>query len=171
MANGEYDGHTPHPYQSAPEEKSMGHEHTFDVDEGDTEAIFATVLKLSGKVARRLRQGKYECKRITLKIRYNDFSTFTHQITLDHFTNDEGDIYRNALKCYREAYSGGRKLRLIGVRGSILKPTADSYSTFQPDIFQSSLMTKKHCVLRAADTIRDKFGEKALFYCGIAEAR
>ena len=164
MANGEYRGTVSNPYEIDREDKSIGHERTFSQDVNDAQAISSTLLKLSTKVARRLRQGKYQGKRVTLKLRYSDFTTLTHQISLNYFTNDEEEIYREAVGCWEKAYSSGKAVRLIGVRVSQLRKTADSYSTFQGDLFKGRTAWKKNLVLRAADAIRDKFGERALFY-------
>ncbi len=168
MANGEYDGRVARPFEQQPEDKSVGHERTYRQDVSDSGTMAATLLELSSLAARRLRQGNYEGRRVTVKIRYGDFSTFTHQATMNYFTNDEGEIYRVALKCWDEAYVAGREVRLIGVRVSHLRKTSDSYSTFQGDLFKGEVGTKKHRVLRAADSIKDRFGEKALYYAGVA---
>ena len=167
MANGEYQGTVSNPYGRAREDKSMGHERTFSEDVNDGETIISTLLRLSGKAARRLRQGNYQGKRVTLKLRYSDFTTFTHQTSLNYFTNDEGEIFREAVKCWEEAYSVGKAVRLIGVRVSQLRKTADSYSAFQGDLFKGRTALKKNLVLKAADAIRDKFGEGILYYGGV----
>jgi DNA polymerase IV len=113
-----------------------------------------------------LREGKYLGRRITLKLRYADFTTPNHQRSLDYFTNDEEYIFKVAEKCFREIFSPGSSIRLIGIRISHLQKTSDSYSIFQQDLFHGEIASKKNLVLKAADTIRDKYGDNCLFYAG-----
>lgn len=167
MANGEFKGRVVRPFEKQAEDKSVGHERTFPRDVSDHRVFASTLLELSEKAARRLRQGNYDGRRITVKIRYRDFSAYTHQTSMNYFTNDEGEIFREAVRCWEEAYIPGREVRLIGVRVSHLRKTSDSYSTFQGDLFKGEVGAKKHRALRAADTIKDRFGEKALYYAGI----
>jgi DNA polymerase-4 len=169
MANGDYEGIISANFREQPEDKSVGHSCTLSRDISDMESIRATLLELSCKVARRLRQGNFQGKRVTLTLRYQDFSTYTHQASLNYFTNDEAEIYREAVKCLDESYSPGRAVRLLGVRVSHLQKAPNTYSAYQTDLFLGSLAVKKHCVLKAADDIRDRFGEKALYYGGVAE--
>lgn len=169
MANGEYEHSIALPYRNQPEDKSAGHETTYEEDITDPGRIIATILHLSGKVARRLREKSYQGKRVTLKLRYADFTTLTHQSTLNYLTDDEGEIYKEARNCFSEIYLKGNPVRLVGVRVSHLQKTADPYAAYQNDFFEGVRSAKKHQVLKAADNIRDKFGEKSLFYCGAAE--
>ena len=169
MANGEYEHSISIPYSIQPEDKSAGHETTFRKDCADSVRMISTLLHLSGKVARRLREKNYQARRVTVKIRYSDFSTLTHQTSLNYFTNDEEELFKEARKCFREAYKEGEPVRLIGVRASHLQKTADTYASYQTDLFLGPRSTKKHMVLKAADSIKDKYGEKALYYVGTME--
>jgi len=166
LANGIYDESVVKMFGEHREEKSVGHESTFCQDESDTDKIITVLLKLCTKAARRLREGKYLGRRITLKLRYADFTTLNHQRSLDYFTNDEEYIYKVAEKCFREIYSPGASIRLIGIRVSHLQKIPDSYSSFQPDMFKGEIASKKNLVLKAADNIRNKFGDDSLFYAG-----
>jgi DNA polymerase-4 len=72
LANGE--GETGiHPGYEESTEKSMGHEHTFDIDETNKLRLEGTLLHLCEKVARRLRLSEYKGYTITLKIRLPNF--------------------------------------------------------------------------------------------------
>ena len=165
LANGEHTGEvTPMGLES--EEKTMGHESTFRQDTDDVEYIKAVLLKLSEDAARRLRRGGFKGRRVTLKLRYADFSTLTHQRSMNYLTNEEGDIYREACKCLEEALIPHRKVRLVGVRVSHLQKTGDSYSVFQGDFFKSGSEAKKLQALKAVDSLRDRFGEKVMRYAG-----
>ena len=165
LANGIYDGSVML-FGDQHVEKSVGHERTFSVDEGSVEEMLSTLLRLSTKAARRLREGKYLGRRITLKLRYTDFTTINHQTSMNFFTNNEDEIYLTVKKCFDEVYEPGKKIRLIGVRVSHLQQTTDSYSSYQGDLFRGEVASKKNLVLKAADTLRDKFGDEVLYYAG-----
>ena len=62
--------------------KSVGHEHTFDVDTSDPEQIERTLLAMSEGVAGRLRDAGVKATTITVKIRDTTFRTITRQRTL-----------------------------------------------------------------------------------------
>jgi DNA polymerase-4 len=166
LALGEYDGDASD-FEADREDKSVGHEHTFGQDVSDINILISSLLKLSSKAARRLRQGSYCGKRVTLKLRYSDFSTFNHQITLNFFTSDEAEIFQSAVKCLKEIYLIPRPVRLIGVRVSQLKKSPNPYSSYQTDLFKGKTSLKKNLVLKASDLIRDRFGEDALYYAGM----
>jgi len=59
------------PYAELPEEKSMGHERTFREDTDDRRLLEGTLLELSDKVARRLRQNSACGRVVVLKLRYS----------------------------------------------------------------------------------------------------
>ena len=83
---------------------------------------------------------------------------------MNYFTNEEGDIFHEACKCFHEIIQPGREIRLVGVRVSHLQKISDSYAVFQGDFFKDPGESKKLIALKAVDELRDKFGEKVLRY-------
>ncbi|MCK5492981.1 MAG: DNA polymerase IV, partial [Candidatus Omnitrophica bacterium] len=57
--------------------KSISHEHTFQKDVNNKEVIENFLINLSEKVSSRLRENELKAKVITLKVRLDDFSTYT----------------------------------------------------------------------------------------------
>src|SRR5690606_617757 len=58
-------------------EKSLGHEHTFEVDVSDRAQLDRELLRLSTRVGARLRAGGIEAGTLALKLRFADFTTIT----------------------------------------------------------------------------------------------
>src|SRR6266487_3437656 len=92
--------------------KSIGHEHTFDVDTSDREQIERTLLAMSEGVAGRLRDSGVRASTITVKIRDTTFRTITRQRTLAEPTDLTEPIFRTALDLARPEVRGVR-IRLL----------------------------------------------------------
>ncbi|MDI6807803.1 MAG: DNA polymerase IV [Candidatus Eisenbacteria bacterium] len=143
------------PYFDGIEPKSMGHEHTFSQDVSDNETIEGTLLRLSEQVSRRLRKDDYESKTVRIKIRYSDFTTFTRQQVLDSSTDDAQVIFRAALRLYN-LNAGQKAVRLLGVSACNLTRRNEH----APGLFSTE--EKKKDLVRAVDSLRDRFGENVL---------
>ena len=100
--------------------KSVGHEHTFDVDTRDREIIERTLL---GDGRRRRRRGcappASRPATVAVKIRDSSFRTITRQRTLAEPTDMTEPIFRSALELARPEVRGIR-VRLLGVTASNL---------------------------------------------------
>ena len=82
--------------------KSVSHEHTFSIDVSDREVLETTLAKLVEKVCRRLREYGLHARRIQLKLRYADFSTFTRARTLEHPTQIDAELLPIARELFRQ---------------------------------------------------------------------
>jgi DNA polymerase-4 len=87
-------GVDPDPVGGRDAAKSVGHEHTFDVDTSDREAIERTILAMSEGVAGRLRDSGVKAATVTVKIRDSSFRTITRQRTLSEPTDLTDPIFR-----------------------------------------------------------------------------
>jgi len=101
-------------------EKSIGHETTFEDDILDTAEIRRELLRLSGKVAIRLRAAGMVARTVVLKLRFEDFSTVTRSRTLPEPTDLGRTLYETVRGVYEEFAPEGRPVRLVGVRGEQL---------------------------------------------------
>ena len=97
--------------------KSIGHEHTFDVDTSDPEIIERTLLAMAEGVASRLRSAGLRAGTIHVKVRDSSFRTTTRQRTLADPTDLTDPIWRTALELARPELRG-RRIRLLGVSAS-----------------------------------------------------
>ena len=134
--------------------KSIGHEHTFDVDTSDREIIERTLLGMSEGVAGRLRDSGVRASTITVKIRDTTFRTITRQRTLSDPTDLTDPIFRTALELARPEVRGLR-IRLLGVTASGIGER-EQLSLFGADD------TRRRKLTEAADEVRHRFGERAI---------
>ena len=68
-----------------------------------------------------MKEEGYRGRTVTLKIRFNDFKTYTRAKTLSQHTDSEGEIRRAAFDCLGRLELK-KKVRLIGVRiGNLTK--------------------------------------------------
>jgi len=137
--------------------KSIGHEHTFDVDTSDREQIERTLLAMSEGVAGRLRDSGVRASTITVKIRDTTFRTITRQRTLTD------PIFRTALELARPEVRGLR-IRLLGVTASGLGGR-EQMALFPADD------PRRRKVTEAADSVRHRFGDRAITRARLVGAR
>lgn len=105
------------------DEKSIGHEVTFEHDVRDDAALERELLRLSSRVAARLRRGGWVARTVGVKIRFGDFRTLTRSQTLAEPSDVAERIAREARALFAAAATGGAGIRLIGVRAENLLPT------------------------------------------------
>jgi len=97
-------------------EKSIGAEHTFDTDVDDPEIVRRELLRLSERVAARLRAAGVRSRTLSIKIRYADFRTVTRARTLGEATDVGRDVYATAADLYDALGLVRPRIRLVGVR-------------------------------------------------------
>jgi DNA polymerase IV len=134
--------------------KSIGHEHTFDVDTSDREVIERTLLGMSEGVAGRLRDSGVRATTVTVKIRDSTFRTITRQRTMPSATDLTEPIYRAALELARPEVRGLR-VRLLGVTASGLA-AREQLSLFATDD------ARRRRAVEATDAVRHRFGDRAI---------
>jgi DNA polymerase-4 len=134
--------------------KSVGHEHTFDVDTTDREVIERTLLAMADGVAGRLRSAGVRAGTIAVKIRDSSFRTVTRQRTLAEPTDMTEPIYRTALELARPEIRGIR-VRLLGVTASHLG-AREQLAMFSADD------PKRRRAIEAADAVRKRYGDDAM---------
>ncbi|TFC53137.1 DNA polymerase IV [Cryobacterium sp. TMT1-21] len=98
------------------EEKSVGHEVTFEHDVNDLARLRSELLRQADAVAVRLRSAGLVGRCVVLKLRYPDFSTVTRSRTLAEPTNVGRRIYEEAAASFDLLAVKGIRVRLIGVR-------------------------------------------------------
>ena len=140
--------------------KSIGHEDTFKEDIRDLKIIRKELLSLATRVGARLRRHELEGKTVSVKVKFNDFSTNTRSVTLPETTSDSMEIYRHGLELLNKTNAGSTPLRLLGISVSNLSP---GDRTQQLTLFGSDLDKKRKKELcRAVDQLNRKFGGKTV---------
>ncbi len=139
------------------ETKSISKEITFTHDVTDGDILRRTLRKMCDGVGWRLRTEKLRGTTVKVKLRWEDFTTLTRQITLNHPTDSDTEIYETALILFHQNWPKGRRVRLLGV----------GVSGFDVHEAQLELWGKPESPVKkvdsklqnALDKLRDKFGE------------
>jgi DNA polymerase IV len=134
------------------EQKSMSHENTFDKDYTDVDFLHKELVRLTEKTCYGLREDEKLTGCVTVKIRYNDFETFSKQEVIDYTALDD-ELIAKAKDIFNKSYQKGRPVRLIGVRFSQLISF-----TMQMSLFDNKI--EKLQLYKAVDDIKDRFGAK-----------
>jgi DNA polymerase-4 len=150
-------GIDPDPVAGRDPAKSVGHEHTFDVDTSDRETIERTLLAMAEGVSGRLRAAGLRAGTVTVKIRDTTFRTITRQRPLAPPTDLTEPIWQAALALARPELRGMR-VRLLGVTCSNFD-ASDQLGLFADAPGDAE---RRRRVIEAADRIRHRYGERAV---------
>ena len=137
------------------EEKSVGHEVTFETDITDAEVLRRELLRLSVQVAARLKTAGIVGGTVVLKLRYADFTTITRSRKLSEPTDLGRRIFEEVRASY-DALGAHRSVRLIGVR---VEQLADS-GGHQLGLWDFDESWRE--AERAIDGVSEKFGRGAV---------
>jgi DNA polymerase IV len=139
-------------------DKSMGADETFGRDTDDREAILREVLRLSAKVAGRMRTAGVAGRTVTLKVRFADFTTITRSRTLAEATDVTQEIHRAASRLFDALGLQRARVRLVGVRVEGLVPR----STVQRQLVLGEREHGWSDADRAVDRATRRFGSAAV---------
>jgi DNA polymerase-4 len=120
-------GRDPRPVVPEQAEKSVGAEETFATDVDDPVVVRRELLRLSERVAARLRSAGVLGRTVVVKIRFADFTTITRSRTLPEHTDVARVVYATASGLYAALGLDRARLRLVGVRVEGLTDAADGY--------------------------------------------
>ncbi|MEE9240501.1 MAG: DNA polymerase IV [bacterium] len=140
--------------------KSIGKETTFGEDQEDALHLDAVLSRLAEQAAARLRRKNMEARGITLKIRFEDFETYTRATQLDFSTAIDRPIIEAARILLKRAIKEnalGRKVRLLGIYLTGLVPP-----DIQPRLFEDEGRLRETRLVETMDAVRERFGEGAL---------
>ena len=139
------------------EAKSVSAETTFDEDLSDPRRLTAILRSLSEKVSRRLKQQGLAGRTVTLKLKTADFRLRTRSRQLSDPTRLADRIFHEGNTLLAKEADGTR-YRLIGIGVSEF---ADPNLADPVDLVDPSA-TKRAAAEAAMDTIRGKFGNRAV---------
>ena len=133
--------------------KSFSNEVTYSKDQNTEEVLLSTLRNLSEQVGRRLRKRNLAGTTIQIKLRWSDFTTITRQTTLSSPTNLDQEIYEAVETIFKQNWTMGKFVRLIGV----------GVSNLGPPIHQLSFWDDEHeermNLIKAVDRLRERFGK------------
>ncbi|MFC5382241.1 DNA polymerase IV [Aquipuribacter nitratireducens] len=96
--------------------KSIGADETFARDVDDPRVVHREILRLSERVASRVRADAKVGRTVVLKVRFADFTTITRSRTLRAPTDVSRDVYAAAVGAYDALGLDRARIRLVGVR-------------------------------------------------------
>ncbi len=137
---------------------SMGANETFGRDTDDREVIARELLRLSARVAGRMRTAEVAGRTVTVRVRFADFTTITRSRTLPEATDVTHEIYRAALRLYDALGLQRARLRLVGVRMEGLVPRSSVYRQLVLGEREQGWAEAD----RAVDRARLRFGSEAV---------
>jgi DNA polymerase-4 len=95
--------------------KSCGTENTFTCDLVDVEEIRREIGEMAREDAGWLERKALVCRTVTIKVRYDDFTTITRSHSAVPATSDGNVLARRAIALLEKTEAGVRPVRLLGV--------------------------------------------------------
>jgi DNA polymerase-4 len=153
------------------ETKSIGNEETFPTDIRERAALEREIVRLSDRVAGRLRKSGLEARTITLKLRFGDFTTITRSRTQPASTALSTEIAAIARELLAPI-DVAPGIRLIGVSSSQLAPPSERQGVLDLDGDDPDTDRERRGAVEAAiDEVRARFGNDALRSTALVPAR
>ncbi len=138
--------------------KSIGHETTFGDNRTDPDMLRQDLLGLTESAAYRLRRRRFFARGVTLKLRFDDFTTITRSATLDRPTDLTDELYRAVRGLFDKwADASFQPVRLIGFSAG---PLTDQPG--QLELFEDPRRRKQARIDQALDGIADRFGAQTV---------
>jgi DNA polymerase-4 len=134
--------------------KSISTEHTFGRDTNDVASLETVIISMTEDLCYKMRNENFITSCISIKIRYEDFSTFNQQIKVS-YTSADHLLIKQVKQLFKQLYQKGRLVRLIGIRLSELIK-----GHHQIDLFDDS--ENQIQLYKALDVINNKYGSKTV---------
>ncbi|MFM7596768.1 MAG: DNA polymerase IV [Actinomycetota bacterium] len=144
-------------------EKSIGNEETFARDIDDPQLIHRELLRLSQKVAARVRAHEVLGRTVVIKVRFADFTTISRSRTLPEPTDVGQEVYEVARDLYDALGLQRARIRLVGVRleGLVGDGERVEQLTLDDGLTGPSTADRRAAEV-AADRLRDRFGHEVV---------
>jgi DNA polymerase IV (DinB-like DNA polymerase) len=114
---------------TSPSIKSISSETTFDEDVLDKSKIMEAFDSIIRDVHARLESQRMLFRTVGIKVRLEDFETFTRARTHSRYTNERSILEEDVKRLFREFENSPRKIRLVGVRVSTLRSLGSEQET------------------------------------------
>ena len=148
-------------------ERSVGSQETFDRDTDDLDLIGTELLRLSARVASRMRAARLVGRTVTLGVRFADFRSITRSLTLRAPTDVTSELHVAALTLLRALRLERPRIRRVSVRVEGLIDVDLAWS--QPALDEPELGWRE--AERAADAAVAKFGPHAVSRAALTRRR
>jgi len=154
-------GIDPRPVITGRHAKSLSHETTFATDTSNREFLLAHLLHLTELVAARLRLHHHQGRTISIKVRYDDFSTLTRSRTIANATCNTQAIWAVVKALFMENVDPHQAVRLVGVNVGGFNDQ-DNHKPQQTDMFDAQATKRDDKIDVVTDAINNRFGETLL---------
>jgi len=124
----------------------------------DAATLRRTLRRLADGVGAQVRHEGLSGTTIKIKLRWEDFTTLTRQVTLDHTTDQDGEIAEVALRLLEEHWPPGRPVRLIGVGISGFETPHRQLGLWD----DRGAMEQNRRLQSTLDALRERFGSDAV---------
>ncbi|MFF1830976.1 DNA polymerase IV [Paenarthrobacter sp. NPDC058040] len=158
-------GVDPRPVTPSRLEKSIGAEETFSTDTADGALLNRELLRLSHRVAGRLRSAGMLARTVALKLRYSDFSTVTRSRTVQTPMDSAQLIYQVAVQLLDSLGPRSLSVRLVGVRAEQLEAAGQTSMQLSLDRRDDNWRAAE----QALDRVAERFGSKTLLPARLLE--
>lgn len=144
--------------------KSVSVEQTYEIDLSGDDVIRAALLAHCQRLSNRLRRSGLVARTVSLKLRYDDFSTVTRSQTFETGIEGARDLYKIGSRLL-EQLDLSRPVRLLGLGGTGLE------SAGHPTQLDFDSSSKWDRIESSIGEVRDRFGDSALSPARLIEAR
>lgn len=151
--------------------KGIGNSTTLAEDITHADTAYSTLLSLSESVASRLRKAGQRASMLSVEIKYHNFQSVSHQLSLDTPTNTTQIIYESACRLFEQLWNGN-PIRLLGIRSSKLSSEKEpvqlhlfeqlSVSPSDTSPLHQPSDEKLRALDSTLDAIRQKYGKDAI---------
>lgn len=142
--------------------KQISHEETYEHDLDAEGPIVRELLRLSFRVASRLRHEGFRARTVILKARLASFTTLTRSRTLADPTDTGADVFRMVAELYRAIPGTRRRIRLLGVAaGGLVAAGVEQLALVRAGRWEDAE--------RALDRIESRFGPGTAFPAALLE--
>jgi DNA polymerase-4 len=146
------------------EAKSVSVEETYETDLVGRDLVQTALLAHAQSLADRLRRSGLAARTITVKVRYQDFTTVTRSVTSERASDSSQDLYQVGLGLL-EHVDLARPVRLLGLGGSNLEDGS------QPRQLTLEAPEDRDRLAEAVSGVRDRFGDHAVEPARLLEPR
>jgi DNA polymerase-4 len=135
--------------------KTISRETTFNADSVDKEFLRGTLYYLLERVCQKLRELNLVTGRISIKLRYVDYSANDDAVTMRFPTDSEGEIHSYVQSLFNKIYTRKVGIRHLGVTASSLSPAFRQVKLFESE--------RAFNLSRGLDKVRANLGYHAVY--------
>ncbi len=133
--------------------KSISRETTFWTASNDYEFVESMLFYLTERLGRALRREGLAGRTVHVKLRYQDFASVQCSRSMGQYADRDEKIFAEARKLLKGRWRRSRRLRLVGVGLTDLRPAR----TFQGRLFDDGADRSRR-LDRCVDDLRERFG-------------